>query len=813
MKLFSHLLKKKSFHIDFQWGLGLLFWGILFLNHSPAQTTPQYPVQPIPFSQVDLMDDFWLPKIKTNHEVTIPIAIEQSQSTGRLDNFRIAGGLQEGKFCSVYPFDDSDVFKILEASSYSLQTYKDETLEQKLDSLIYIIAASQEEDGYLYTNRTIGKNVHEWAGEQRWELVHELSHELYNLGHLYEAAVAHFLSTGKRSLLDVAIKSANLVCEVFGPGKMQNVPGHQEIEIGLVKLYLVTKDVRYLDRAKFFLDIRGKEGVGNPKEYDQSHLPVTQQTKAVGHAVRGAYMWTAMADIAAITGDDSYFKAINHIWEDVVGGKYYINGGIGASNQGEAFGSSFELPNMSAYCETCAAVGNAFWNYRMFLMTGKAQFIDVLERSMYNNVISGVSISGDRFFYPNPLASAGQHERQAWFGCACCPPNVARFLPSMPGYIYAKKGNDLYVNLYISSKTSIQVENGSLELQQTSGFPYEGNVQIEVKAEKATKAQLKLRVPGYTQHRPVPSALYSYKNQKNQVITLSLNGKKQKVKVDSDGYIKLQRKWKNDMIKIHFPFEVNVVEARKEVKMNRGKVAIERGPILYCAEEKDNPEGILSAFLQKDQAFAIAPNQHFEGAPIIQGKVQTVAQQLDGSTTISEAQNLKLIPYHLWNNRGPGEMSVWLATEPSAAKAKPAPTIAYTSEVSASKTTKALRTMVDQDFPDSSNQFKAMYYHWWPQNNSVEWVQFDFAQSSEISEVQVYWFDDGPHGGCRIPVDWKVLYQDGQDFRPVTVLDKDQPSKDNFNRLRFKPVQAQALKLEIQLSQQFSTGIYEVIIK
>ncbi|MEO0338882.1 MAG: beta-L-arabinofuranosidase domain-containing protein [Bacteroidota bacterium] len=739
----------------------------LYLNIGQAQTTPQYPIQPIPFSKVTLSDNFWLPKIKTNHEVTIPIAIEQSQSTGRLDNFRIAAGLKEGKFSSVYPFDDSDVFKIVEAASYSLQVYEDEELEQDLDSLIYIIAASQEEDGYLYTNRTIGENVHEWAGEQRWELVHELSHELYNLGHLYEAAVAHYLSTGKRTLLDVALKSADLVDQVFGPGKMQNVPGHQEIEIGLVKLYLVTQEVRYLNLAKFFLDIRGRAGVGNPKEYDQSHLPVTEQTTAVGHSVRGAYMWTAMADIAAITKDDSYFEAINHIWKDVVGGKYYINGGIGATNHGEAFGNSFELPNMTAYCETCAAVGNSFWNYRMFLMTGEAKYIDVLERSMYNNVISGVSVSGDRFFYPNPLASAGQHERQAWFGCACCPPNVARFLPSMPGYIYAQKKEEIYVNLYISSETDFSMGETNIHLQQTSGFPYDGQVQIAIQTDKATKATIKLRVPGYVQSKPVPSDLYHYKNELSQPIEVYLNKERVELDIDEAGYLSLEKTWTNDVLQINFPLDINVVEARSEVKENEGKIAIERGPLLYCAEAKDNPNGVLSAFVGNTQQFRLDPSETYHDAPLIFGTRKIVAQQLDGSQSISEVQALKLIPYHLWNNRGSGEMSVWLAMDKSRAKPKPAPTIAYTSTVSASKTTKSIRSMVDQEYPDVSNQYKARYYHWWPQNNSTEWVQFDFDQSHEISEIEVFWFDDGPHGGCRIPVDWKVLYQDGEDFIPV----------------------------------------------
>ena len=365
-----------------------------------------YPITPVSFSEVKIQDEFWAPKIRINHEVTIPIAIQKSRETGRIDNFRIAGHEIEGQFCSEYPFDDSDIYKIIEAASYSLQTFPDPALELEVDSLITFIGEAQEPDGYLYTTRTIGKNIHPWAGTKRWELVHELSHELYNLGHLYEAAVAHYRATGKRSLLDIAVKSADLVDDTFGPGKLRDYPGHQEVEIGLVKLYRVTGEQRYLDLAKFFLDVRGQPGVGNPKEYDQSHLPVTEQSAAVGHAVRGAYMWTAMADIAAITGDSAYRHAIERIWHDIADSKYYLNGGIGATGSGEAFGDAYELPNMSAYAETCAGVGMVRWNHRMFLMSGDSKYIDVLERTLYNNVLDGVSLSGDHFFYPNP---PGQH--------------------------------------------------------------------------------------------------------------------------------------------------------------------------------------------------------------------------------------------------------------------------------------------------------------------------------------------------------------------------------------------------------------------
>ena len=391
------------------------------------------PIEPVSFNKVELNDDFWAPRIKLNHDLTIPYAFGQSEETGRIKNFEIAAGWEEGDFCSIYPFDDSDVFKIIEGASYSLQMFPDPELNAYMDEVIEKIAAAQEEDGYLYTIRTIqGDDSHDWIGSRRWEKTHILSHELYNLGHMYEAGVAHYEATGKRSLLDVCIKSADLLVKDFGWGKEETYPGHQEIEIGLVKLYRISGNQDYLDLAKFFLDVR--EG---GDEYSQSHQKVIDQNEAVGHAVRANYMYTGMADVASLTDDQAYVDAIDRIWDNVVSKKLYITGGVGASGHGEAYGDNYELPNMTAYCETCAAIANVFWSHRMFLMHGDASYINVLERSLYNGVLSGLGLSGDRFFYPNPLKSRGQHQRSAWFGCACCPSNLTRFLPSIPGYMYA----------------------------------------------------------------------------------------------------------------------------------------------------------------------------------------------------------------------------------------------------------------------------------------------------------------------------------------------------------------------------------------
>lgn len=786
----------------------ITFFSILAQNRD-------YPITPVPFSEVNIQDDFWAPKIKTNHEVTIPIAYQQSQKTGRIDNFKIAAGMMDGQFCTEYPFDDTDIYKIIEAASYSIQTYPDEAMDRMMDTLIQYIAEAQEEDGYIYTNRTIGKNVHRWAGEQRWELVHELSHELYNLGHMFEAAVAHYSATGKRSFLNIAIKSADLIYNEFGEGKIRNYPGHQEVEIGLVKLYRATADERYLDLAKFFLDIRGKEGVGNPKKYDQSHLPVTQQTEAVGHAVRASYMWTAMADIAAITGDESYMEAIDGLWHDIVDSKYYINGGIGATGSGEAFGDPYELPNMSAYCETCAGVGMSTWNHRMFLMTGDSKYIDILERTMYNNVIDGVSISGDHFFYPNPLASYGQHERSEWFGCACCPPNVARFLPSMPGYIYATEGKNVYVNLYISSESDFDLNGKKIALQQESGFPWNGDVKIKITRADATPADLKLRIPGYVRNRPVPSDLYTYMKDEKQNFDIHVNGKKLDFTIDEKGYVTITRNWNTgDQIEINFPMEIEVVKSHPGLKENIGTLAIERGPLLYCAEWPDNPNGkVLSLMVDPNSTFKLKKSDILNGIYTIEGKARQASRKLDGSINVSKKQKLKLIPYHLWNNRGPGEMSVWLPTSIESTRPEPAPTIARKSTVTASKKSRAIIALNDQMLPEHSNDHSITYFHWWPKKDTEEWVRFDFEQAEEVSKVKVYWFDDGPHGGCRIPANWEVQYRSGEDWMPVKAKGEYSITKDAWDQIEFEPVQTNGLRVVVQLPEEYATGLYEVVIE
>jgi len=657
----------------------LVFSAIILLSCAKkTEKRDDYPVQPVPFTDVQIKDDFWAPRIKMNHEVTIPIAFRKSEETGRVKNFKIAGGLEEGKFCSVYPFDDSDVFKIIEGASYSLQTTPDPVLEAYLDSLIYYIGLAQEEDGYLYTYRTImGDDSHSWIGSKRWEKTHILSHELYNLGHMYEAAVAFYQATGKRNFLEIAIKSADLVANDFGWGKFESYPGHQEIEIGLVKLYRVTGDQKYLDLAMFFLDVRGPDG----EEYSQSHKKVTEQDSAVGHSVRAVYMYSGMADVAALTNDQDYVNAISNIWEDIVYRKMYVTGGIGAAGGNEGFAEPYNLPNMTAYCETCASIANVFWNHRMFLHHGEAKYYDVLERTLYNALLSGVSLSGDRFFYPNRLESNGQHQRQEWFGCACCPSNITRFLPSIPGYIYAQKKNNIYVNLFVEGEAQITSGDGVVKIKQETGYPWDGEVKISINPEKSQQFTLHIRVPGWAQNQPVPSDLYKFLKKNDDKVSLKVNGKTITLKLEK-GYAVIKRKWKKgDIVEFEIPMPVRRVVAHENVEDDLNKVAIQKGPIVYCIEGKDHMDGHVLNFLLPDTAKFTANFREdmLNGIETITTTVYSLSRGENKEFIEKKILEMLAIPYYSWANRGPGEMMVWIPGDISAAGPLPAPTIASTS--------------------------------------------------------------------------------------------------------------------------------------
>jgi len=789
----------------------LLFCFISSFSFAQSGKAKDYPIQPVSFTKVKLTDNFWAPRIKLNHDVTIPIALNQCYITGRVENFKIAGKLTKGKFQSEYPFDDSDIYKIIEGASYSLQTNPDPYLEKRIDTLIYYIGLAQEPDGYLYTNRTIDSlHMHPWVGKKRWENDPVLSHELYNLGHLYEAAYAHFMATGKRTLLNIAIKSANLVDHDFGPGKLTYYPGHQVIEMGLAKLYRITNDERFLKLSKFFLDTRH-----GGDEYNQANKPVIEQDKIVGHAVRATYMYSGMADVSALTGEVAYKNAIDKIWDDLLKTKYYITGGIGSGGDNEGFGEPYYLPNLTAYNETCASVSNVMWNYRMFLLEGDSKFYDVLERTLYNSLLSGISLSADHFFYPNPLESQGQNTRSTWFGCACCPSNICRFIPSVPGYVYAQKDDDLYVNLFINSTANIILNGKKITLDQKTNYPWNGQVEFTVNPETPGKFNLMIRIPGWAKNQVVPSDLYRFANTETSQATVSVNGKSVKY-ILKNGYAVISGNWKkDDKVMLDLPMPVREIVAIGKVKADIGKVALQRGPLVYCAEWPDNKDGhVLNLLLDQKVNFTTTfKPELLSGVTVISSEVNSTKSSKNGQMEETNGQ-LVAIPYFAWANRGAGDMSVWLANEKTAARPIPFPTIASTSKISASTPTRALTSINDQVEPENSNDHNVLYYHWWPKKNTTEWLQYDFAKPSTISSSKVYWFDDGPDGGCRVPASWKLFYKDANGaWVAVKNTSEYVIEKNRSNEVKFETVETTALKMEIQLPKEYASGVYEWSVK
>ena len=801
---------KKSDHL-----LGILAALIfVFMNLScQGPEKSQYLIQPVPFTQVQINDDFWSPRIETNRQVTIPYAFEQCEETGRIDNFRIAAGMKSGGFQSVYPFDDSDVYKIIQGASYSLQVHPDPEMEKYLDDLIAIIGKAQEKDGYIYTARTINPDPPvRWCEGDRWSNLY-LGHELYNAGHLYEAAVAHYRATGKRALLDIALKNADLIADVFGPDKKRGAPGHQEIEIGLVKLYRVTGDQKYLDLAKFFLDERGrpdrKKLYG---KYSQDHKPVVEQEQAVGHAVRAVYMYSGMADVASLTGDSEYIQAIDRIWEDVVSQKLYITGGIGATGAGEAFGEPYHLPNASAYAETCASIGNVFWNFRMFLLHGDAQYIDVLERVLYNGLISGVSLDGDLFFYQNPLASFGEDERSTWFTCACCPSNISRFMPSVPGYVLASDKNNIYVNLFTSCEAQVKLKDQTVQIQQKTRYPWEGDVRVTVLPEKEQKFSVRIRIPGWARNKPVPSDLYRFHKKSDESVSLKLNGEEIPLNLDK-GYAVIERKWKeNDQIEVLFPMPVRRVLSHENVETDSGKVSFQRGPVVFCAEWTDN-QGLVSNIVLPDDVELESEYRPdlLKGVAVVKAQAEALFEAPEGEVS-SQNRSFTAIPYYSWAHRGKGEMAVWLARTKGKARPLPQPTIASQSEVIVSGEKDGF-PVNDQREAKDSNDHSIPYLHWWPNKGTREWIQLDFQKTETVSRVKVYWFDDTGRGECRVPESWEILVQRNGKWEPVENQNAYGVEKDQYNELNFKPVQTDSLRIEIKCQPDYSAGVMEIQVK
>ena len=759
------------------------------------------PLSPVPFPSVKVRDRFWGPRLETNRTVTIPHDFKMCEETGRISNFEVAGGLKPGEFRGIH-YDDSDVYKVIEGAAYSLATHPDPRLDKYLDDLIAKIAAAQRPDGYLYTFNTV-KFKDDPA--KRYSNLKD-GHELYCGGHMIEAAVAHYRATGKRSLLDVATKYANHLDRTFGaaPGKKRGVDGHEEIELALFKLADVTKNHNMAELAEFFVRERGSSAGGRTPfgRYYQDFKPVTQFDQVLGHAVRMAYLLCAMTDVAARTGDADFRSAVDRLWADLVGTKMYVTGGIGARHAGEAFGDAYELPNESAYAETCAAVGNALWNHRMNLLHADGKYADVVERVVYNGFLSGVSLGGDKFFYVNPLASRGSHHRQAWYDTACCPVNVVRFLPSLPGYVYATNDDGVFVNLYVQNEATVPVKGQSVRITQDTDYPWDGKIKLTVHPERPGPFSIFLRIPAWCDA---------------STATLKVNGDRIKELPVHNGYSPVRVVWKDgDTVELDLPMPVKRVKADPKVKADEGRVALQRGPIVYCLEAVDNGGRVTNLSLPPD---AELKTEHRDdllgGVTVVKGRA--LARGEDETKPVE----FTAIPYYAWDHRAPGEMAVWIPDDPKLAKPVPKPTPANTARASASHVnpTDTLDALSDGDAGSGPGDTWIPRFTWWDRKGTQEWVQYDLARPSKVSGVTVHWFDDTKAGGgCAPPKSWQVLYRDGDAWKPVKETGRGGGGGNVGNVgaaagvaevASFEPVETTALRLQVQLQPGKSGGILE----
>lgn len=643
--------------------LSLLACCSIFCNQSLIGQTKLAKLSPVKFSEVQITDAFWKPRIDKVTSVTVPVCIQQTEvKTGRIRNFERVAGTRDGKFEGIF-YDDSDVYKALEAMAYALKNKPDPQLEAKCDEWINKIAAAQQKDGYLNTYYTLT------GIDKRWT---DMSmHEDYNTGHLLEAAVAYYNTTGKRKLLDVGIRMVEHMMSLFGPGKRHWVTGHQELELALVKVYQITGDKRFLDFSHWLLEERG-HGYAHgytwsewkDTAYAQDVKPVSQTTQITGHAVRAMYLYTGAADVATYTGDEAYLKAMSTVWDDVVERNMYITGGIGSSGSNEGFSVDYDLPNEKAYCETCASVGMVFWNQRMNRLTGQTKFIDILEKSLYNGALDGLSLSGDRFFYGNPLASSGTHYRREWFGTACCPSNIARLIASLGDYIYAADPSSIYINLFVGSNTQIKLDKGNVGIRQETEYPWKGLVKINVDPQNEGQTfVLKIRLPGWAKGNPGAGALYKYLDAGPNAFnnTLKINGKVQNLRLE-EGYLILERAWnKGDVVELDMAMPVLRVVARDEVKEDISRMALQRGPLVYCVEGVDHNGSAWNLIVPDQVKFTPEWKPDLLGGVMtLTGTGMAIVPNKDGVGAVTAKQKITAVPYFSWCNRGSNQMLVWL---------------------------------------------------------------------------------------------------------------------------------------------------------
>lgn len=755
----------------------------------------------VPFTDVVIADAFWAPRRATNRLASIPVNLAMLEKSGNLRNFELAGaGATNGYTGPV--FMDSDLYKALEAASCSLATDPDPELARRLDGIIATIAAAQQPDGYLNTHFTVKEPDRRWVNLRDW-------HELYCAGHLFEAAVAHFQATGKRDLLDVAIRFADHIDGLFGegPGKRMGYPGHPEIELALVKLWRVTGEGRYFNLARFFVENRGRRFFAEEHKtpldrydgaYWQDDVPILEHRNIKGHAVRAAYLMSGATDVAAETSDPGLLRMLGRVWRNTSQKNMYLTGGIGPSSHNEGFTADYDLPNATAYQETCASVALAQWNHRLALLYGDARYADVFERSLYNGVLAGVSLDGTLFFYVNPLASSGAHHRSPWFGCACCPPNVARTLASLGGYAYAASDQSLWVNLYIQGSARATVGGSPVKLEVATEYPWEGRVTLRPEIPSPCRFELRLRVPGWCE-----GATIAVNQQPVTPLTIER------------GYAVLAREWRTgDTVDLNLPMPVQRMVAHPLVEENRGLVALQRGPLVYCFEACDQTESLDSMSVPVSAELATVRAPHLPGGVVgLQGTGEIAPDrvwtgQLYQPSVPTRRVPVTAIPYFAWDNRAAGAMRVWLPIVPPVPLAGGIETQAAVT-VSFANSNSQPQGINDGLEPKKSDEQPPALCHWWPHKNQTEWVQYTWNQPVSVAGARAYWFDDTGRGACRIPASWRIEHLDGEQWKPVAGVSEYPIKLDAWCAISFAPVTTTALRLVVQLQEQWAAGVHE----
>jgi len=807
------------------------FFTILIL---PAQDI----LNPVPFNEVTPEDKFWLPRLVKQKEVLVPFALDKTKPA--VENLRRTGNFLKGipdELPFTHRFVASDLYKVMEGAAYLLTLDRDPALEREMDRIIDIIADAQQKDGYHYESHITGVSKSDVGGmgekPYSW-VVH--SHELYNMGHMYEGAIAYYQATGKDKWLKVAEKNARHINHVFFEGDpayndgkpVNQAPGHQELELALVKLYRITGDTLYLNMAKRFIDIRGitytpsGTGVMSP-EYAQQHQPVREQSKAVGHAVRATYLYSGMADVSVYTGDMSLRPALDRIWHNIVDTRMHITGGLGAVHGIEGFGPEYELPNKEAFDETCAAVGNVFFNHRMFLMEKDGKYMDVAEVALLNNVLAGVNIEGNKFFYLNPLEADGikpfnhgNKGRSPWFGTACCPSNLARLIPQVPGMMYATTGNEIYCSFYGGCSTTLKLDNGAVDIRQQTEYPFSEQIAYEISPEAGEQQfTLHLRIPTWTGNQFVPGELYKFKDAQPSGWTIKVNGTEVKAEVNK-GFASIKRNWKKgDKVELFLPMPVRFSTAIEQVVADRGRICITRGPLIYCAEGVDNSEVLPNVFIPDTKVKTQLKT--FSG-DILSGIPQIIIPAYEKMKQGEKQISLSLLPYFAWNNRGDGSMMVWF---PVSNDIQPyfdrhLMTHGKFKQLEATHTNESdfLAAIGDNLVPEKSNDNNLYRWTSWNKRNEPQQIDITLDKTTDIQSVSIFWYDDNRN--VKVPQNWSLEYWMNNKWNkfPLYITDSYNVFKDQFNMVHpGQKLSTEKIRIMMTPQKDACVGILEVNIE